>query len=73
MAERNADQVADWYDQSGQRWVAHQARLDARLAVFGRAAIEAAAPATGQAVGLCRRQRAAIDPGDMGCHRLQAL
>src|SRR5436190_18248757 len=45
MAERNADQVTDWNGQSGERWVAHQARLDARLAVFGQAAIEAAAPA----------------------------
>jgi SAM-dependent methyltransferase len=50
MAERNADQVADWNRQSGERWVAHQARLDARLAVFGQAAIEAAAPAAGERV-----------------------
>src|SRR5436305_12521327 len=47
MAQHNADQVADWNGQSGERWVVHQARLDARLAVFGQAAIEAAAPATG--------------------------
>src|SRR3954463_8069761 len=50
MAEQNAYQVADWNDQSAERWVAHQARLDARLAVFGQAAIEAAAPATGERV-----------------------
>jgi ubiquinone/menaquinone biosynthesis C-methylase UbiE len=50
MAQRNADQVADWKGQSGERWVAHQARLDARVAVFGQAAIEAAAPATGERV-----------------------
>jgi len=50
MAERNADQVANWNDQSGERWVAHQARLDARLAVFGQVAIEAAAPAAGERV-----------------------
>jgi SAM-dependent methyltransferase len=50
MAEENADQVAEWKDQSGERWVAHQARLDAMLAVFGQAAIEAAAPATGEHV-----------------------
>ncbi|MCK1571592.1 class I SAM-dependent methyltransferase, partial [Bradyrhizobium sp. 174] len=50
MAQHNADQVADWNGQSGERWVAHQARLDARLAVFGQAAIEAAAPATGDRV-----------------------
>jgi SAM-dependent methyltransferase len=50
MAQHNADRVADWNGQSGERWVAHQARLDARLAVFGQAAIEAAAPATGERV-----------------------
>jgi SAM-dependent methyltransferase len=50
MAHHNADRVADWNGQSGERWVAHQARLDARLAVFGQAAIEAAAPATGDRV-----------------------
>src|SRR5437016_3148944 len=50
MAERNADQVAGWNGQSGERWVANQARLDAMVAVFGQAAIEAAAPATGERV-----------------------
>lgn len=50
MAERNADQVADWNGQSGERWVAHQARLDALVSVFGQAAIEAAAPAEGERV-----------------------
>ncbi|TGQ65117.1 MAG: class I SAM-dependent methyltransferase [Mesorhizobium sp.] len=50
MAQHNADRVADWNDQSGERWVAHQARLDAMLAVFGQAAIEAAAPATSERV-----------------------
>src|SRR5581483_7298252 len=50
MAQHNADRVADWNSQSGERWVAHQARLDARLAVFGQAAIEAAAPAKGERV-----------------------
>src|SRR5215471_10343253 len=50
MAQHNADRVADWNGQSGERWVAHQARLDARLAVFGQAAIEAAAPAAGERV-----------------------
>ena len=49
MAEQNVERV-DWNDQSGERWVAHQARLDARVAVFGQAAIEAAAPATGERV-----------------------
>src|ERR1044071_8244430 len=50
MAEQNAYQVADWNGQSGERWVANQARLDAMLAVFGQAAIEAAAPAAGERV-----------------------
>src|SRR3954468_19357883 len=50
MAEQNAYQVADWNGQTGERWVANQARLDARLEVFGQATIEAAAPATGERV-----------------------
>ncbi|MBB5577866.1 MULTISPECIES: class I SAM-dependent methyltransferase [Rhizobium] len=50
MAENNVYQVSDWNGQSGERWVAHQARLDAMMAVFGQAAIEAAAPATGERV-----------------------
>src|SRR5437764_11189938 len=50
MTEQNAYQVADWNGQSGERWVAYQARLDAMLAVFGQAAIEAAAPAAGERV-----------------------
>ena len=36
MAEQNAYRVADWNGQSGERWVANQARLDAMAAVFGR-------------------------------------
>lgn len=50
MAKQGADQVGDWNGQSGERWVANQARLDAMVAVFGQAAIEAAAPATGERV-----------------------
>ena len=50
MAEQNAYQVADWNGQSGERWVAYQARLDAMAAVFGQAAIEAAAPGMGERV-----------------------
>src|SRR5690349_19997953 len=50
MAQHNADRAADWNGESGERWVAHQARLDARLAVFSHAAIEAAAPAAGERV-----------------------
>jgi SAM-dependent methyltransferase len=50
MAQQNADQVGDWNGQSGERWVANQARLDAMVAVFGQAAIEAAAPAKGERV-----------------------
>ena len=50
MTEQNAYQVADWNGQSGEYWVANQARLDAMFAVFGQAAIEAAAPTTGERV-----------------------
>ena len=50
MAEKDVYQVADWSGQSGERWVVYQARLDAMMAVFGQAAIEAAAPATGERV-----------------------
>ncbi len=50
MTEKDVYQVADWKGQSGQRWVAYQARLDAMPAAFGQAAIEAAAPATGERV-----------------------
>lgn len=50
MAAQSADQVGDWNGQSGERWVANQARLDAMVAVFGQAAIKAAAPATGERV-----------------------
>jgi hypothetical protein len=50
MAGQNAYQVAAWNGQSAERWVAYQARLDAMMAVFGQAAVEAAAPATGERV-----------------------
>ncbi|MGN7980833.1 class I SAM-dependent methyltransferase [Burkholderia sp. 22313] len=50
MAKQNAYQVTDWNGQSGERWVANQVRLDAMVAEFGQAAIEAAAPAAGERV-----------------------
>ncbi|NVI02922.1 MULTISPECIES: class I SAM-dependent methyltransferase [Paraburkholderia] len=50
MAQQNAYQVADWNGQSGERWVANQARLDAMVSVFGEAAVEAAAPMKGERV-----------------------
>lgn len=50
MAGQDADQVANWNGQSGERWVTNQARLDAVVAAFGQAAIEAAAPAKGERV-----------------------
>lgn len=50
MAKQNARQIADWNGPSGERWVVNQARLDAMLAVFGQAAIEAAAPVKGERV-----------------------
>ncbi len=46
----NAQQVKDWNGRSGDRWVANQQRLDAMLAVFGEAALEAAAPQPGERV-----------------------
>ncbi|MEK1876238.1 MAG: methyltransferase domain-containing protein, partial [Rhizobium altiplani] len=50
MTGENVSQVADWKGQSGERWVAYQARLDAMMAVFGLAAINAAAPVMGERV-----------------------
>lgn len=50
MEVQDADQVSDWNSQIGERWVANQARFDAVVSVFGEAAIEAAAPATGERV-----------------------
>ena len=50
MAKQNAYQVGDWNGQSGERWVANQTRLDAMVAVFGQAAIEAASPMTDERV-----------------------
>ncbi len=50
MAERNTAQITDWNGQSGERWVAYEARLDAMLAAFGQAAMDAAAPAPGEHV-----------------------
>lgn len=50
MTEQNTYQIADWNGQSGEYWVANQARLDAMLAAFGQAAIEAAAPTMGERV-----------------------
>lgn len=50
MTEQNAYQVADWNGQSGEYWAANQVRLDAMMATFGQAAIEAAAPVTGERV-----------------------
>ncbi|MBT9551330.1 MAG: methyltransferase domain-containing protein [Hydrogenophaga sp.] len=50
MTAKDANQNAGWNDQSGQLWVANQTRLDAVASVFGEAAIEAVAPATGDRV-----------------------
>ena len=50
MSEQAAYQVKDWNGESGERWVANQARLDHMLAVFGDAAILAAAPVEGERV-----------------------
>ena len=50
MADPKAYQVAEWNGSIGERWLADQVRLDAMLAVFGEAAIKAAAPAEGEYV-----------------------
>lgn len=50
MTEQNAPQHIDWNGETGEYWVANQARLDAMLAVFGQAAIDAAAPMAGERV-----------------------
>lgn len=50
MTEKNTEKIAGWNDESGERWVANQARLDAMVAAFGQAAIKAVAPATGERV-----------------------
>jgi|GEM_PF-1968753 len=69
MAKQSADQVSDWNGQSGERWLANQARLDALVSVFGLATIEAAAPATGGRVldigcGARLRDRSALSRPD---------
>lgn len=50
MIKQNDYQVTDWEGQGGDRWVANQARLEAIVAVFGQAAITAAAPLKGERV-----------------------
>lgn len=50
MAESSSHQVADWKGEGGERRVAHDARLDVMMSVFRHAAIEAAAPVTGEHV-----------------------
>jgi SAM-dependent methyltransferase len=50
MSSENAQQVKDWNGRSGERWVEHQDWLDAMLAPFGGAAIEASGIAQGQHV-----------------------
>ncbi len=50
MEPRTNDNGSDWDSHSGARWVANQAQLDAMVAVFDQAVIEAAAPAQGERV-----------------------
>lgn len=50
MTQANAYQISDWNGDSGERWVANQERLDHMLAVFGKAAIDAASPRQGEHV-----------------------
>jgi len=46
----NAAQITYWNEQSGPKWVALEARLDAQIAPLGRAAMERAAPRPGERV-----------------------
>ncbi|MBL8558995.1 MAG: class I SAM-dependent methyltransferase [Hyphomonadaceae bacterium] len=50
MTAGNADQIALWNEDLGQRWVREQARLDASIAPFGAAALKAAAAKSGEVV-----------------------
>lgn len=50
LPQVNIHQVSDWNGPSGERWVTNQVRLDHMLALFGDAAIAAAAPAAGEQV-----------------------
>lgn len=50
MSATNSYQVKDWNGQSGERWVANQIRLDAMLASFGDAAIDAASVGAGERI-----------------------
>ena len=44
----NAEQITYWNEQTGQKWVAVQARLDAMIAPFGDAAMAALGPRPGK-------------------------
>jgi SAM-dependent methyltransferase len=46
----NAEQIAYWNEQSGPRWVAQEARLDATFGELGHAALARAAPRPGERV-----------------------
>ena len=46
----NADQIAFWNDQGGQKWVRYQAMLDRQLDEVGAAAMDVARLAAGEAV-----------------------
>lgn len=50
MATENSEQIADWNGVMGRQWAERQRETDLRLAPFGDAAIEAAAPAPGERV-----------------------
>jgi len=50
MTQSNADQIAYWNGDVGQRWAAQQTRLDAMLAPISEAALDAAAAKPGERV-----------------------
>ena len=49
-SDSNAEQIADWNGDQGQRWVDQQALLDRMIEPFGQAALQAAAPRPGESV-----------------------
>jgi SAM-dependent methyltransferase len=50
VSDPNAQQIAEWNGETGQRWAEHRHELEAMLAPFSRAALDAAAARAGEHV-----------------------
>ena len=50
MSADNSEQIAEWNGATGQQWVEKQREVDAIIVPFGEAALEAAAPQSGERV-----------------------